>query len=90
MATVAAVAPVGELADEEEDEVLTNEEQIERLKQKLQDGALGPYQFAILYGQFHITSLDSNPLNRSLKSGHGRKSFSITRTSTQSSFHDGE
>jgi hypothetical protein len=68
------------------DEVLvTDEEQIERLKQKLEEGALGPYAFNKEFTKYHRRLTGSS---RSLQRGWGQSSMSLTRQNTHSVDYD--
>lgn len=64
----------------EVEEILTNEEQIELLKQKLSEGAIGPYEFDKEYAKYHTFSASSPggqlAMGRSLR--YGRNSLGQT------------
>lgn len=65
------------------DEVLTDEEQIERLKQKLEEGALGPYAFDREFSKYHHRPPASpgspGQLSKSMQRSWGQNSMALTR-----------
>lgn len=67
------------------DKVLTDDEQIERLKQKLEEGSLGPYAFDKEFTKYHrrlTASFGSSQVARPVQRGRSQSSTSLTRQNT--------